>query len=158
LTHTAEINLLEAIAMLFSHDGIHDSQTHLASPSYFYEQLKREISLANRSLKPIALIKIIFEKSDQEDIRAYDILHFSNELTLLTRKEECIGRLGINEIVIIVRDGIGDSSHLINRLLDSTELTVNHTLCVKIARVFGETGEDSRALLDRLDHTEAISR
>jgi GGDEF domain-containing protein len=144
--------------MLFSHDGIHDSQTHLASPSYFYEQLKREISLANRSLKPIALIKIVFEKPDSKDIHAYDILHFSNELTLLTRDEECIGRLGVNEIVMIVRDGIGDSSHLVNRLLDSTALTVNHTLCVKIARVFGEVGEDSLALLDRLDRAELTAR
>jgi GGDEF domain-containing protein len=144
--------------MLFSHDGIHDSQTHLASPSYFYEQLKREISLANRSLKPIALIKIVFEKPDSKDIHAYDILHFSNELTLLTRDEECIGRLGVNEIVMIVRDGIGDSSHLVNRLLDSTALTVNHTLCVKIARVFGEVGEDSLALLDRLDRAELTTR
>lgn len=144
--------------MLFSHDGIHDSQTHLASPSYFYEQLKREISLANRSLKPIALIKIVFEKPDSKDIHAYDILHFSNELTLLTRDEECIGRLGVNEIVMIVRDGIGDSSHLVNRLLDSTALTVNHTLCVKIASVFGEVGEDSLALLDRLDRAELTTR
>ena len=144
--------------MLFSHDGIHDSQTHLASPSYFYEQLKREISLANRSLKPIALIKIVFEKPDSKDIHAYDILHFSNELTLLTRDEECIGRLGVNEIVMIVRDGKGDSSHLVNRLLDSTALTVNHTLCVKIARVFGEVGEDSLALLDRLDRAELTTR
>lgn len=144
--------------MLFSHDGIHDSQTHLASPSYFYEQLKREISLANRSLKPIALIKIVFEKPDSKDIHAYDIFHFSNELTLLTRDEECIGRLGVNEIVMIVRDGIGDSSHLVNRLLDSTALTVNHTLCVKIARVFGEVGEDSLALLDRLDRAELTTR
>jgi GGDEF domain-containing protein len=144
--------------MLFSHDGIHDSQTHLASPSYFYEQLKREISLANRSLKPLALIKIVFENPDSDEIRAFDILHFSNELTLLTRQEECIGRLGINEVVIIVRDGIGDSSHLVNRLLDSTELTVNHTLRVKIAIVLAEIGESSVDLLNRLDRTEAIRR
>jgi GGDEF domain-containing protein len=144
--------------MLFSHDGIHDSQTHLASPSYFYEQLKREISLANRSLKPLALIKIVFENPDSDEIRAFDILHFSNELTLLTRQEECIGRLGINEVVMIVRDGIGDSSHLVNRLLDSTELTVNHTLRVKIAIVLAEIGESSVDLLNRLDRTEAIRR
>jgi GGDEF domain-containing protein len=144
--------------MLFSHDGIHDSQTHLASPSYFYEQLKREISLANRSLKPLALIKIVFENPDSDEIRAFDILHFSNELTLLTRQEECIGRLGINEVVMIVRDGIGDCSHLVNRLLDSTELTVNHTLRVKIAIVLAEIGESSVDLLNRLDRTEAIRR
>jgi GGDEF domain-containing protein len=82
--------------MLFSHDGIHDSQTHLASPPYFYEQLGREISLAARTHKPLALIKILFENPESEQVRAHDILHFSHELTQLTRKEECIGRLGVN--------------------------------------------------------------
>lgn len=144
--------------MLFSHDGIHDSQTNLTSPSYFYEQLKREISFANRALKPLALIKIIFEHQDSEEIRDYDILHFSNELTLLTRQEDCIGRLGINEVVIIVRDGIADSDHLVNRLLESTALTVNQTLSVKIACIHAEVGEGSLSLLDRLDRTEATAR
>jgi GGDEF domain-containing protein len=88
--------------MLFSHDGIHDSQTHLASPSFFYEQLRREISLAARTHKPLALVKILFDNPESEQVRAHDILHFSYELTQLTRKDECVGRLGVNEVVIIV--------------------------------------------------------
>jgi GGDEF domain-containing protein len=144
--------------MLFSHDGIHDSQTHLASPSYFYEQLRREISLATRIDKPIALIKILFENPTSDQVRAYDILHFSYELTQLTRKEDCIGRLGINEIVIIVRDGCGNAELFVNRLLDATSLTVDHTLQIKIATVFANSNEDSIKLLDRLDRAELIAR
>ena len=144
--------------MLFSHDGIHDSQTHLASPSYFYEQLRREISLATRTDKPIALIKILFENPTSDQVRAYDILHFSYELTKLTRKEDCIGRLGINEIVIIVRDGCGNAELFVNRLLDATSLTVDHTLQIKIATVFARSNEDSIKLLDRLDRAELIAR
>lgn len=144
--------------MLFSHDGIHDSQTHLASPSYFYDQLRREISLATRTDKPIALIKILFDNPDSDQVRAYDILHFSHELTQLTRQEDCIGRLGVNEIVIIVRDGRGNAELFVNRLLDSTSLTVNHTLQIRIATIFARSNEDSLKLLDRLDRAELVSR
>jgi GGDEF domain-containing protein len=144
--------------MLFSHDGIHDSQTHLASPSYFYEQLRREISLATRTGKPIALIKILFENPESDQVRANDILHFSFELTQLTRQEDCIGRLGVNEVVIIVRDGCANAELFVNRLLEATSLTVNHTLRIQIATVFAHENEDSLKLLDRLDHADLVTR
>jgi GGDEF domain-containing protein len=144
--------------MLFSHDGIHDSQTHLASPPYFYEQLGREISLAARTHKPLALIKILFENPESEQVRAHDILHFSHELTQLTRKEECIGRLGVNEVVIIIRDGHSNAEQFIQRLLESTSLTVDKTLLIKVAKVYGEENEDSLHLLSRLDRAELISQ
>jgi GGDEF domain-containing protein len=144
--------------MLFSHDGIHDSQTHLASPPYFYEQLGREISLAARTHKPLALIKILFENPQAGQVRAHDILHFSHELTQLTRKEECIGRLGVNEVVIIIRDGHSNAEQFIQRLLESTSLTVDKTLLIKVAKVYGEEDEDSLHLLSRLDRAELISQ
>jgi GGDEF domain-containing protein len=143
--------------MLFSHDGIHDSQTHLASPSYFYEQLRREIAMATRSGKPLALIKVVFANPESEQVRAHDILHFSYELTQLTRNEDCIGRLGINEVVIIVRDGEKNAQLFLQRLLDSTSLTVNHSLQIRMAIVFCDTNEDSLKLLDRLDRAELVS-
>ena len=143
--------------MLFSHDGIHDSQTHLASPTYFYDQLRREISLATRTDKPIALIKILFDNPDSDQVRAYDILHFSYELTQLTRQEDCIGRLGVNEVVIIVRDGRGNAELFVKRLLDATSLKVNNTLDIRIATVYARNNEDSLKLLDRLDRAELVS-
>jgi len=143
--------------MLFSHDGIHDSQTHLASPTYFYDQLRREISLATRTERPIALIKILFDNPDSDQVRAHDILHFSYELTQLTRQEDCIGRLGVNEVVIIVRDGRGNAELFVKRLLDSTSLTVKHTLQIRIATVYAQNNEDSLKLLDRLDRAELVS-
>ena len=152
-----EINLRED-TMLFSHDGIHDSQTHLASPSYFYDQLRREISLATRTEKPLALIKILFDNPGSDQVRAYDILHFSFELTQLTRREDCIGRLGVNEVVIIVRDGAGNAELFVNRLLDATSLTVNHTLHIRIGVVLAHNNEDSLKLLDRLDRAEFVTR
>lgn len=144
--------------MLFSHDGIHDSQTHLASPSFFYEQLRREISLAARTHKPLALVKILFDNPESEQVRAHDILHFSYELTQLTRKDECVGRLGVNEVVIIVRDGFSNAEQFVQRLLDATSLTVDHSLLIKVAKVYGEENEDSLHLLSRLDRADLISR
>jgi len=143
--------------MLFSHDGIHDSQTHLASPTYFYDQLRRELSLATRTDKPIALVKIIFDNPESDQVRAQDILHFSYELTQLTRQEECIGRLGVNEVVIIVRDGPGNANLFVKRLLDATSLTVNHTLQIRIATIYARNNEDSLKLLERLDRAELVS-
>jgi len=143
--------------MLFSHDGIHDSQTHLASPTYFYDQLRREISLATRTDKPIALIKILFDNPESDQVRAQDILHFSYELTQLTRQEDCIGRLGVNEVVIIVRDGPGNADLFVKRLLDATSLTVNHTLQIRIATIYARNNEDSLKLLERLDRAELVS-
>ena len=144
--------------MLFSHDGIHDSQTHLASPSFFYEQLRREISLAARTHKPLALVKVLFDNPESEQVRAHDILHFSYELTQLTRKDECVGRLGVNEVVIIVRDGFSNAEQFVQRLLDATSLTVDHSLLIKVAKVYGEENEDSLHLLSRLDRAELISQ
>ena len=144
--------------MLFSHDGIHDSQTHLASPSYFYEQLRREISLSARTHKPLALVKILFANPESGQVRAHDILHFSYELSQLTRQEECIGRLGVNEVVIIIRDGRSHAEQLVQRLLDSTSLTVDHSLQIKISKIYSEESEDSAHLLNRLDRAELISR
>ena len=143
--------------MLFSHDGIHDSQTHLSSPSYFYEQLRREILLASRSQKPLALVKIRFTNPQSDQVRSHDVLHFAYELTQLTRQEECIGRLGINEVVIIVRDGVTNSELLVQRLLKATSLTVDHTLQIKVSIVLGAENETSLSLLGRLDRAELIS-
>jgi GGDEF domain-containing protein len=140
--------------VLFSHDGIHDSQTHLSSPSYFYEQLRRELASSIRSQTPLALIKIIFNNPESEQVRAHDILHFSFELTQLTRTEDCVGRLGINEVVIIVRGGPSKVEPFIARLLDATSLTVNHSLEIKIASVFAGEQETALSILERLDRTQ----
>ena len=144
--------------MLFSHDGIHDSQTHLSSPSYFYEQLRREVSLAARTHKPLALVKILFDNPESEQVRAQDILHFSFELSQLTRSEECIGRLGVNEVVIIVRDGHSHAEQLVQRLLASTSLTVDETLQIKVSQIFAEENEGSLQMLERLDQAALLAR
>jgi GGDEF domain-containing protein len=91
-------------------------------------------------------------------VRAQDILHFSFELSQLTRSEECIGRLGVNEVVIIVRDGHSHAEQLVQRLLASTSLTVDKTLQIKVSQIFAEENEGSLQMLERLDQAALLSR
>jgi GGDEF domain-containing protein len=90
-------------------------------------------------------------------VQARDVLHFAYELTQLTRQEECVGRLGINEVVIIVRDGKSHAEKLVQRLLQATSLTVDHTLQIKLFLVLAEENEGSLSLLARLDRAEVCS-
>lgn len=142
--------------MLFSHDGIHDSQTHLASAPYFYDQLRREIAFATRTGTPLALIKVVFDNPESEQVRAADILHFSFELTQLTRREDCIGRLGINEVVIIVRNGELHAELFLQRLIAAKSLSVNDSLQIKLSLIYGKADEDALKLLDRLDQEKML--
>lgn len=140
---------------LFSHDGIHDSQTHLAAPSYFYEQLRREVALSMRSKISFSVIKIVFSRFSENgtlpQVGAEDILHFSCELQTLTRTEDCIGRLGVNECLILVSDGHSAAERLITRLHAAESLSINKTLQVSISMVTSLSGESGLALLNRLD-------
>ena len=139
----------------FSHDGIHDSQTHLAAPPFFYEQLRREIALSVRTQISFSAIKIIFERNIFEGqvskVGAEDILRFSNELRTLTRSEDCIGRLGINECIILISAGEVSARRLISRLHASQLLSVNHTLQISLSMVTSHPGETGLELLNRLD-------
>ena len=112
---------------------------------------------ATRTRKPLALVKILFINPESDQVRAHDVLHFAHELTQLTRQEECVGRLGINEVVIIVRDGVSHAERLVQRLLKSTSLTVDHTLQIKVSIVIGVENETSLSLLGSLDRAELTS-
>lgn len=140
---------------LFSHDGIYDSQTHLVAPPFFYEQLRREVALSLRTEHSFSLVKIVFDKRpsgiETQPIRAEDILHFSCELRSLTRGSECIGRLGINECVILVSEGENAAQRLISRLYSTPSLLVNHTLQISLSMVSSLPGEGGLEMLNRLD-------
>lgn len=142
--------------MLFSHDGIHDSQTHLSSPPYFYEQLRKEMALSIRENSPLALIKVVFDNPESQQVRATDVLHFSHELSALTRKEDCVARLGVNEVVIIVPGGKSQLKPFLNRLMNATSLTVNHTLQIRFAHVLAAAQENELAILERLEEAPLL--
>ena len=149
---------------LFSHDGIHDSQTHLAAPTYFYQQLKQEIALSDRTGEMFSLIRVIFNRSNSESkseepkIGAADILYFSEALKDLTRKQDCVARVGVNECVILVRARARNVEVLISRLLHSHKLTVENTLEISCATVEFAPGENALTILNRLDAVSLSTR
>lgn len=142
---------------LFSHDGVHDSQTHLAAATYFYQQLKQEIALSDRTGEMFSLIRIIFNRtnldseSTKQKIGAADILYFSEALKDLTRKQDCVARVGLNECVILVRAKRSNVEFLLSRLLISPKLTVDNTLEVSCSSVEFTPGEKALTILNRLD-------
>jgi len=146
---------LHGLSPLFSHDGIHDSQTQLAAPPFFYEQLRREVALSLRTQLSFSLVKIVFAKkltsTETRPVSAEDILHFSCELRTLTRGSECIGRLGINECVVLVSEGEIAAQRLITRLYATPSLLVNHTLHIYLSMVTSLPGESGLKILNRLD-------
>ena len=147
---------------LFSHDGIHDSQTHLAAPTYFYELLEKEIANSDRTGDAFSLIRIIFRKAVPAQsqvaqvVDAADILYFSEALKDLTRKQDCVARVGINECVILIRAHTSNVETLLTRLITAPHLTVENSLKVQAATVQYQVGERALSILNRLD-TVALS-
>jgi GGDEF domain-containing protein len=113
------------------------------------------LSIRKKSL--IALIKVVFDNPASEQVRAADILHFSHELSALTRTEDCVARLGINEIVIIVPGGKDHVEPFLSRLANATSLTVNHTLHIRFAHVLAFAEENELAILERLESSPLLS-
>jgi len=149
LTHSREEN------PLFSHDGIRDSQTHLAAPTFFYELLRRQVALSSRSEVSFSAIKITFIRRElmekSQAVSAEDILKFSVELRTLTRSEDCIGRLGINECVVLVADGELAARQLVTRLESASVLSLKESLHIGLSMVTSLRGETALDLLARLD-------
>jgi GGDEF domain-containing protein len=142
---------------LFSHDGIHDSQTHLAAPSYFYKQLQQEIELSKRTGETFSLIRVIFKPAIakgqlvEEKISAAEILYFSEALKDLTRKQDCVARVGLNECIILIRAPASNVESLLSRLLNSKNLTVQNSLKVSCSTVEYQVEEKALTILNRLD-------
>ncbi|MSX22912.1 MAG: hypothetical protein F2786_00760 [Actinobacteria bacterium] len=85
-------------------------------------------------------------------VTAEDILYFSCELRLLTRTEDCIGRLGINECVVLINDGELSAEKLISRLQSSSLLNAHGKLDICISMVTSRQNETGLELLKRLDY------
>ena len=140
---------------LFSHDGIRDSQTHLAAPSLFYELLRRQVALSSRSETSFSVVKITFThralREESQAVSAEEILKFTCELRILTRSEDCIGRLGVNECVALIADGELAARQLVSRLHSASALSLKESLHISISMVTSLRGETGLELLNRLD-------
>jgi hypothetical protein len=84
----------------FSHDGIHDTFTNLASPNYFYEELNRLMARYERSKADFRIINISFVgvKNGHES----EILEMAALLRSLVRGEDLAARLGTYEFGLLM--------------------------------------------------------
>lgn len=145
--------------MSFAHDGLRDSLTHLAAPPYFYENLRRELSTADRNKTRLTLIRFqLFNDANIEvPLDASDslyevaILSFAEFLKGVTRAEDLCARLGRFEFTLILKASqeVGDA--LSQRVLAGWKMD---SFTCKSSLVSANHEESALEILNRLDNQE----
>lgn len=136
-----------------SHDGVHDSLTYLAAPTFFYEILQREIARANRDNSPLMLFRFTLQcrvvglaKSQYE----LTIINFARAVSRLTRDSDVTARVGRFEFFTLLpvarNQGISFIDRL-NQFWGDQDFLITHSAAEYRAE---ETLLD---LLNRLDST-----
>ena len=80
-----------------SHDGIHDSLTHLASPALFYEVAYIELARSDREVTPLSLFQFnLVKKPDGEVTSQYEIavINFAKAIRSTSRQSDLSARVG----------------------------------------------------------------
>lgn len=153
---------------MYSHDGLRDSLTQLAAPTFFYEELKRELARADRQNEPISLIRFLLRPVDSmskiaepiSDSRyEEEIVSFAQTLTRLCRDEDVCARMGELEFVCILRGTGFAASRLISRISFSWREDLARRGCqsdsesflLETSSVVSHPLESALKLLNRLD-------
>ena len=140
-----------------SHDGVHDSLTYLAAPSFFYEILYREIARANREHSPLMLFRFTLQcqvvglvQSEYE----LSIINFARAVASLTRDSDVTARVGRFEFFTLLPVAKNQGIGFINRLIQTwgdQDFLITHSFAEYRAH---ETLLD---LLNRLHFTDSAS-
>jgi GGDEF domain-containing protein len=155
--------------VMYSHDGLRDSLTHLAAPTLFYEELRRELARTARGGYPISLVRFVLASStglpgnyagnplaNSED----EVIRFAHVLTQMSRVEDVCARMGEVEFVCMIR-GVNEATqsfvsriclawqtenplHVTRQTIDQARLSVSF-----LASTDGEGALDILARLDR---------
>jgi GGDEF domain-containing protein len=140
---------------IFAHDGIRDTLTHLAAPPYFYESLRRQISLCKRHGTYFSIIRLVIECRGSKSDEA--ILIFSEMLKHSFRYEDLIARTGLFEFALIF-DGEEDLAETISRRFISRWCTQGiEGVTVSFATIEYQLNETLLSLLNRLDMKTLLS-
>ena len=148
--------------MVFAHDGLHDSLTRLAAPPYFYESLKREISIATRSKSVITVIRYLLEPgaadSGLKTNPIYDetLIAFADLISHSFRLEDYKARLGEREFVVLIQGSEELSQQISQRLI--TRWAIEGTPGVGIGYSWATylAGESALDVMNRLDNCELL--
>jgi len=131
----------------FSHDGIHDTFTSLAAPSYFYEELNRLIARYERSLAEFRIINISFVGviNGHES----EILEMAALLRNVLRGEDLAARLGVYEFGLLIS---GEQYQpLAQRIQESWYVCVGDKIPLNIKIGEPEKGGTAVGLLNKMD-------
>jgi GGDEF domain-containing protein len=136
--------------MMFSHDGLRDSLTHLAAPPYFYENLRRDLASAERNKSRMALIRFQLLPNIPENDSQYEaaIIAFAELVKAATRSEDLCARLGRFEFTMIVKAPLKVAEAIAERV-QSSWLESNFRCQASLISTNGS--ESSLEILNRLD-------
>jgi GGDEF domain-containing protein len=143
-----------------SHDGVHDSLTHLAAPGYFYEHLYREVAKSDRDGSPITILRVILRHSDgQVNPSDYEIalINLAKALTKVVRASDVVARVGRFEFYALLNiesNLVEGFANRISKTFHSKEL--NKEYLAQTSSVTRLPGEKPIELMVRLDFTESI--
>jgi GGDEF domain-containing protein len=152
--------------MTFSHDGLRDSLTHLAAPPYFYENLRRELSIAQRNKSRLSLVRFLLspsgpripssrkERAPSDSYYEVAILSFSEILKASIRSEDLCARLGQLEFTLILKGSTEIATSLAERVLRSWKF---EGFACRYSVLAVDSGESSLEILNRLDNQELQS-
>ena len=148
--------------MVFAHDGLHDSLTRLAAPPYFYESLKREISIATRSKSAITVIRYQLEPDDaesqQETNPIYDetLIAFADLISHSFRLEDYKARLGEKEFVVLIQGNEELSLQISQRLIARWAIEGTPSVGISYSYATYLLGESALEVMNRLDGCELL--
>jgi len=148
--------------MSFSHDGLHDSLTRLAAPPYFYESLKREISIATRSESAISVIRYLLEPAHLEaelttnPIYEETLIAFADLISHSFRLEDYKARLGEREFVVLIQGSEELSLQISQRLIARWAIEGTPGVGIGYSCATYLAGERALEVMNRLDNCELL--
>lgn len=132
---------------LFSHDGLHDSLTHLYAPSFIYDLLERRLKIAARNKSSIALIKVVTDQSLSES----DIIECAERLSSQIRPDDAIGRMGYFEFLIVLSTTTPASSFHVALSTIAQRYRQSSEIQVAFSMIESQPHEPLREIFNRLD-------
>ena len=136
---------------------MHDSLTHLAAPSFFYEILHREIARANRDSSPLMLFRFSLHCQVGGLVQSqYEltIINFANVISRLTRDSDITARVGRFEFFTLLPVARKQGINFIDRLMQKWG-NQDFSITYSFAEYLEE--ETLLDLLNRLDSTDSAS-
>lgn len=138
---------------LFSHDGLHDSLTHLYAPSFIYDLLERRLKIGARNKSSICLIKVVAEQALSDS----EIIECAEQLASQIRPDDAIGRMGYFEFLIVLSTTTPATSFQLALATIAQRYRQSSDIELAFSMIESHPHEELREMLNRLDDALPIS-